>query len=93
MSKAIFSDEGDEVELITLHTERLLQGGSPTDERVFQSLDDALRFAESMRSDQQAASWIRAGGQKLTIPEARSRLAEGFVKAEPITQDRKAGGQ
>jgi len=95
-SSPIF-EEPPQVELLTLQTERLLHGGAETDERFFDSLESAVRWAESMSADKQAESWICAGSEKLSIPQARERVereykqnitAEGDASVRRQTEER-----
>ena len=65
-------DEAGEIDLITLRPDRLLNGGSPTDQRLFDSLESALRCAAAMSVEQQERSWIVMGSKRLSLEEARA---------------------
>jgi hypothetical protein len=67
-------DEIHEIDLITLRTDRLINGGSATDERSFRSLEGALAGATALPADQQERSWILMGSERLSLEDARVRL-------------------
>ena len=69
-------DEVGEIDLITLRPDRLFNGGSPTDERRFDSLQSALRCVAAMSVEQQERSWILMGSKRLSLEEARARGAK-----------------
>lgn len=68
--------DADEVgiDVITLRTDRLLNGGSATDERSFKSLDSALACASALSAEQQERTWILLGSGRLSLEKARARL-------------------